>query len=90
MVDDRVAAFTDPIIESINHRIKSLEKLNADQLMSLPFYPCLLCEGPSLKVSLLWCYFIVKKLIFGLAMKHRFNQCCVKKMTFFLVIFNQF
>ena len=42
---DRVAAFTDPTIDSIKHRMESLEKyFNADILMSLPwvssFYVC--------------------------------------------------
>ena len=37
---DRVAAFTDPTIDSIKHRMKSLEKyFNADILMSLPWVP---------------------------------------------------
>ena len=64
------------IIESIKHRIKSLEKqLNANQLMSLLFFQCLLCRFYYLKIR---------------SLDKLWNSCCVKKMPSFLVIFNQF
>ena len=66
---DRVAAFRDPTIDSIKHRMKSLEKyFNADILMSLPwvssFYVCFV------KVSLFRVVLLSIIQIFGFTLKH--------------------